>query len=111
MKRLVLVLLILALCGLAIVVWRGPSPSGDMHRQPLERVISQAVGQTTQIQKLSLSLTPPALHLEGVVVGTQPLAQIGSADVRLLPFASLEERRPVLTLNVDSLTLDMTRRA
>src|SRR5215470_17956067 len=109
MKRLVLAL-VLALCGLAIAFWLGaPRLKGVVHQQ-LEKTIARAVGKPTRIQQMSLSAVPPALHVEGLIVGDEPsFAEVARLDLRLLAFASLEEFRPVLELDVDSVTLDVSR--
>jgi autotransporter translocation and assembly factor TamB len=110
MKRVVLGLLLLVLCGVAASLWLGAAFLNERLRLRLEHEITRALGSPARIQQLTLSALPIGVDLRGLVVGEEkPVAQVGRASVRLLALASLAELRPVLEVRVESVTLDTTQ--
>jgi len=109
MKRVVLGLLLLVLCGAAGLLWFGWPHVTDLLRLRLERELSRAVGSPSRVQELTISVVPLRARLSGVAVGTPPIAEIGRVDVRLEALASLFETRPVVTVAIESPAVDLSQ--
>ncbi len=109
MKRLVLSILLTAVCAVVALFWFGRPSITKRLRVRLEKEITRATHRPIHIDDLSLSVFPLALHLGGVAVGNAPsLADVGRIDGRLWALASLSEWRPVLTLQVDAARVDLS---
>jgi len=112
MKRLVLGLGLLVVCGVAVGLWFGWPLLTDLLRRRLEQELTKALGSTagaaSRIEQFTVSLFPPSVHLGGVVVGAEPsLATVSSIDVRLWVLASLAEGRPVLSGRIAAPAVDL----
>jgi hypothetical protein len=108
MKRLLLALLILLL-GAAVAAWLTWPWLTDVTRQQAEKVVSEVLGRHSRIAQLSISVLPPRVRLSGVALGTPPatMAKAGTIDIRLWVLASLWERRPVVSVRLDSISADL----
>src|SRR5437899_1169751 len=109
MKRLVLGLGLLVVCGVAVGLWFGWPLLTDLLRRRLERELTAALGAASRIEQLTIALFPPGVHLGAVVVGAAPpLATVTSIDVRLWALASLAEGRPVLSARIAAPAVDLS---
>jgi autotransporter translocation and assembly factor TamB len=108
MKRLVVAFLILLL-GVALGAWLTWPTLTNVARERAERIVSEALGVPGRIGRLSISVFPLRARLSGVVIGTAPtnMAEAGIIDVRLWALASLTELRPVVSVQVESVNLDL----
>src|SRR5438445_7024227 len=113
MKRLVLGVGLLVLCGAAALLWFGWPYVTERVRQRLEHELAAALGAklaaTSRIGELTVSLLPPRVHVGGVVVGAEPaLLTVSSIDARLWALASLAEGRPVISAWITAPAFDLS---
>jgi autotransporter translocation and assembly factor TamB len=113
MKRLVLGLGLLVLCGAVALLWFGWPFLTELVRQRLEHELAAALGPqvaaVSRIGELTVSVLPPSVHVGGVGVGAEPpLATITSIDARLWVLASLGEGRPVVSVRITAPALDLS---
>jgi len=108
MKRLVLGCVVLTVCGGA-ALWLGWPYLVTQLRLRLEGEVTQALGSTSRVDELHVSVIPLSVHLGGIAIGDEPaLVRVGRIDASLSVLASLIEWRPVLTLRIASVSADLT---
>ncbi len=107
MKRLFLAVLLLLL--VAVAAWLAWPRLTDAVRQRAEKAVTQALGRSAQIEQLSVSVFPVRVRLTGVVLGTRPtvMAEAGTIEVRLWAVESLTELRPVVSIRLESVDVDV----
>lgn len=112
MKRLRLLALALILTGAVALIalvagpWRGRLD--EALRVLVEREVGAALHTPCALDELSVSILPPRLVVRGLRLGPAgAIARLGAARVALRPRTSLRQRRPVLDVDADDLTLDL----
>lgn len=112
MRRVLAGLLLLLACAV-VGAWLAWPVLTTALRHRLEAVLAAALGQPVHVEKLSLFVVPLEVRLDGMRVGseTAPSGQLAAAEVQLWVVASLLQRRPVLSVRIQSLALDLTRLA
>ena len=109
MKRVLVALLVLIVCGGAALLWFGRLYLAGLARQRLEAELTRLTDAPSTIDELTVSFVPLGFHIGGVAVGTTPaLARIGAIDARLSALASVAEGRPVVSLLVESPNVDLS---
>jgi autotransporter translocation and assembly factor TamB len=113
MKRLVLGVGLLVLCGAAALLWFGWPYLTERIRQRLEQELAAALGPQmgarSRIAELTVSVVPPGVHVGGLVIGAEPaLATVASIDARLWALASLAEGRPVISARITAPAVDLS---
>ena len=109
MKRVLLVLLIGIVCAAVALLWMGRIYFSGWARVRLEQELSRATGKPCTVDALTVSLFPPRLHIGGVAIGATPaLARVAGLDARLAPLASLAEGRAVVSVDIDSPSVDLS---
>lgn len=109
MRRLVLILLVVVAVAGGFA-WRNRTRLIEIARQEVQRELERASGQEAAVGALTVSLFPPRVRVEGIVIGgEEPLARLESLEVRLATLSTVAEARLVATVTAHSLFLDATR--
>lgn len=108
MKRLLLALLVLLL-GAVVAAWLAWPTLTNLVRQRAEKIVSKALGRPSRIGQLSIFPFPLRVHLSGVAIGAPPdsMAEAGIIEVRLWALASLMELRPVVSVHLKTIDVDL----
>lgn len=112
MRRLLLAFLALAGVGFIVVLgWQLAKPSvAEYARRRAVDELARVFASEARVRRVAFRFVPPRLELDELEIGSRAeILRIGKAVLRLLPFASVLQRRPVFDLEADGVFVDVTK--
>lgn len=110
MRRLLLALLVIVSC-VGLGVWLMWPRLVGLARDRAVAALAREIQRPVHVDAVTLSILPLHLELHGLVIGTESamLGRIGSVDARLWAIPSLTQLRPVFSVRIDSVLVDLTQ--
>ncbi|MEO8603712.1 MAG: translocation/assembly module TamB domain-containing protein [bacterium] len=108
LRLLVVFVVVTAVVAVVVLRHRLLDEAAQALRVVAEREASLALNASLVIGELHLSLTPPGIEASAVTLGADgAIGRVGHLSARLLLRTSLRQRRPVLDVDADDVSLDL----